>query len=276
MSTVNLIVLILLNLLLQSHAEDYRDIQLTCKKNFYITDCEILDDISELETTKVVNVAAPDEKVKLEKYFRVSNKSFPINMPIGIGELFPNLELLSIVLSPLKFIKRRNFASMEKLTTLDLRYNKIEKVPSKTFYDLPKLTTLNLSGNSIKFLHLDLFLNNPELEEFAAAKNEIKKLSFQTFQKSLKLKRFNVSFNNFQSISFDFTKLPNLTDVVFKNSFECNFEFKIDRNDHADCTHERCTHNLKRFQFWIEKYCAVVSELTGDEDDSPGPDSEKD
>lgn len=262
MSTVNLVVLILLNLILQSHAEDYRDIQLTCKKNFYITDCEILGDISEDETTKIVNViAAADDNLKLEKYFRISNKSMPINMPNGIGEMFQNLELLKIVLSPIKFIRRRNFASMEKLSTLDLSYNKIEKIPPKTFYDLPKLSTLNLSGNFIKFLHNDLFSNNLKLEEFTAVKNGMKELSFKTFQNNLKLKRFNVSFNKFQNINFDFTKFPNLSDAVFGNSLACSFEFRKDRSDHDECRFLRCTSNLIAFQKWIEANCEVVSTI---------------
>jgi len=259
MSTVNPVLLILLNLLLQSHAEDYRDIQLTCKKNFYITDCEILKNISKDETTKIVNVTAADDNVKLEKYFRISNKSMPINMPNGIGEMFPNLELLKIVLSPIKFIRRRNFASMEKLSTLDLSYNGIEKIPPKAFYDLPKLTTLNLSGNSIKFLHNDLFSNNPKLEEFTAVKNGMKELSFKTFQNNLKLKRFNVSFNKFQNIYFDFTKFPNLSDAIFGNSLACSFEFRKDRSDHDECRFQRCTSNLIAFQKWIEMNCEVVS-----------------
>lgn len=267
MSNINLVVLILLlNLLLPSHAEDYRDIQLACKKNFYITDCEILEDVADIETTKIVNATATDDKIKLEKYFRISNKSMSIFMPNGIGETFPNLELLKIVLSPLKFIRRKNFASMEKLSTLDLSYNKIDKIPSKTFYDLPKLTTLNLSGNSIKFLHHDLFLNNPELEEFTAVKNGMNKLSFKTFQRNLKLKRFNVSFNKFQTISFDFTKLPHLSEVVLKNNFACSFEFRRDRSDHEACNYKGCTHDVILFQFWVETSCGVVPELTVDED----------
>lgn len=133
-------------------------------------------------------------------------------------------------------------------TFLDLRFNKIEKIPSGSFNDNNQIVTLLLnynllaslqSGifdgldnlqhlylyhNKIRFIHPDVFQGLTKLERLYLHHNQLDEILPGTFSNLLSLKRLNLYHNNLKHLPEDaFKNLPKLERLrLDHNALVCN------------------------------------------------------
>lgn len=141
-------------------------------------------------------------------------------IPKSIGEFFPNLRFLRITKSALRYTEFRDYKNLKHLHTLDLSWNKIERVSQCAFHYLESVVKINLSGNRIKALHEKTFMNLPLLEEFYANSNEIARLDEEIFQNNLQLREVEMRDNKLEVIEINFQKMTSIRVVDFRGN-EC-------------------------------------------------------
>lgn len=78
-------------------------------------------------------------------------------LPINVGEKFPNLINYNAAYCSVKEVLKLNFKNLNKLKTLALHYNQIEKIGTETFSDLTSLEELNLSKENYFLLIFLIF-----------------------------------------------------------------------------------------------------------------------
>ena len=86
-------------------------------------------------------------------YFKAENDVSVTELPVGVGELFPNMQKYYARNCAIKFIKRENFQDLNKVDYLDLQNNELTTIPSGVFDDL---TTdwIILTGNKISSIEI--------------------------------------------------------------------------------------------------------------------------
>jgi Leucine-rich repeat (LRR) protein len=160
-----------------------------------------------------------------------------------VTKQLPKFNKLIINYSDLKFVERRQMASMPQLTDLSVAGNQIEDLPEDVFDDLVNLDTLDISDNQIKVLPPKLLWNMPKLKEFVARNNQIELIPRDFFKNNRELKHVWIDFNIITQIEVDFTLLPKLSVLnlsrntcISKDCFPCNidlvrqFQQEINRN----------------------------------------------
>lgn len=151
-------------------------------------------------------------------------------IPKSIGEFFPNLKFLRITKSALRYTEFRDYKNLKHLHTLDLSWNKIERISQCAFHYLETLVKINLSGNRIKSLHEKIFVNLPLLEDFLANSNNITHLDEEIFQNNLQLRAIEMRDNKLEVIEVNFQKMTAIKLVDFRG------------NDCIDIIYECCIH----------------------------------
>jgi Leucine-rich repeat (LRR) protein len=139
-------------------------------------------------------------------------------IPKSIGEFFPNLRFLRITKSALRYTEYRDYKNLKHLHTLDLSWNKIERVSQCAFHYLESLVKINLSGNQIQALHEKTFMNLPLLEEFFANSNKIAHLDEEIFQSNLQLREIEMRDNKLEVIEINFQKMTSIKVVDFRDN----------------------------------------------------------
>lgn len=79
--------------------------------------------------------------------FDMSNNKNHVYLPVNISEALPNLEGYIAAHCSIKEISMENFRGLNKLKTLYLFDNLIEKIPTDAFNDLIELDFLSLRKN---------------------------------------------------------------------------------------------------------------------------------
>lgn len=131
-------------------------------------------------------------------------------LPIGIAKIFPSLKRFYVASSRLKFVARKNFIGLNKLTTLDLRFNELESIPNDAFLDLFNLEVLTISGNLIKMLPTNAFVSLMDLRYFDASDNEIKAFDDEIFSQNSKLEEILLENNKIKKIKSKFQKFSDI------------------------------------------------------------------
>lgn len=153
-------------------------------------------------------------------------------IPKSIGEFFPNLHFLRITKSALRYTEFRDYKNLKQLHTLDLSWNKIERISQCAFQYLESLVKINLSGNRIQALHEKTFMNLPLLEEFFANSNEITHLDEEIFQNNLQLREIEMRDNKLHVIEINFQKMTSVKVADFRD------------NNCIDMKYECCSHMM--------------------------------
>lgn len=123
-------------------------------------------------------------------YNHIRNTHLPVSMSLLTLDMsYCNIEKINVTeLHNLKTLKLRgnyigriheNYFINEKLETLDLSRNSIEKIDTKAFTKLKYLIQLDISTNLINFIHPDTFLNNVNLLHLDLSRNYITTLNFR-------------------------------------------------------------------------------------------------
>jgi Leucine-rich repeat (LRR) protein len=128
-----------------------------------------------------------------------------------VTKQLPKFNQLGINYSGLKYVERRQMASMPQLTQLDLNFNQIEDLPEDVFDDLVNLVELEVSSNKIKVLPPKLLWNLPKLKHFWADDNQIKLIPRDFFKNNREMEYLWINDNKITRIEVDFTLLPKLT-----------------------------------------------------------------
>jgi Leucine-rich repeat (LRR) protein len=157
---------------------------------------------------------------------------------------FPKFKQLFITDSGLKYVERRQLASMLQLTKLSLHRNLIELLPEDAFSDLVNLENLNVGDNKIKVLPPKLLWNLTKLKIFGADDNQIELIPRDLFKNNRELTSIWINDNKITRIEADFTLLPKLG-LLNLNSNTCINE------DCKPCEIER----LREIQQKINRSC---------------------
>lgn len=147
------------------------------------------------------------------------------HLPNGIGEIFPNLEILQVEYCRFKFIRKINFKNMNKLIVLSLQANEITDFPHDTLWDLKKLRKVDFSRNNLIYLDPKLFQNMLNLEVFHAHFNSLQYLDGRLFNRNLNLKVLTFDFNKITVVGVEFEKLKLLREVNLRDNVCINLKF---------------------------------------------------
>lgn len=136
----------------------------------------------------------------------------------GIGEEFPAITEFHVRGYSIKFIERRDFASMSQLTQLNLYGLSIDFLPDDLLADLPNLETIDITHCKIDQIPEKLFENQRELVKLYLGTNSISVLKKDLFKFNLKLELVKLERNNLLQIFVDFTKMPAIHAVDLRNN----------------------------------------------------------
>lgn len=121
-------------------------------------------------------------------------------MPNGIGDVFPQLDLLFIAECGLQSVKKENFENMKRLTMLSISQNNIKQLPVDVFYNLKSLEWVDIGENLLTSLPENLLDNAPDLQEIYAYRNKFEFLNGALFKNNLKLERIEFDQNRLKTI----------------------------------------------------------------------------
>lgn len=171
------------------------------------------------------------------------SKNELVYVPNGLGDVFPNLEEIILTGCKIKFIKRKNFSNMKKVTFIQLYSNVIETIPADAFNDLSSLQTLHLFRNQIKAIPAAVFGSLVNLKEVSFGYNPIDTLETTTFNTNTKLENIFAKNAKLKSIKFDFTKLKNIAKIDFTE------------NVCIDAAFNKGNSTIAEFQLTVNKKC---------------------
>lgn len=202
-------------------------------RNFRSYGCKVEDLEVETKRTYIVKVLtesrgktrSPNDVIILSAF----NPSITY-IPKSIGKFFPNLRYFKITKSLLRYTEFRDFKNLKHLHTLDLSWNKIERISQCAFHYLETLVKLNLNGNRIRALHEKTLMYLPLLEEFTANDNEITHLDSETFQYNTLLRDIEMRDNQLTIIEVKFQTMKNVKLLDFRS------------NNCIDMKYECCLH----------------------------------
>lgn len=170
-----------------------------------ILECDVLN-LNNVDNEKVQVTSAFGNEDKIEKfsYTKVMTvkitKSPSTHLPIGIGDVFKNINALVVSESSLKFLHRKVFHSLKNLNNLRLLAVQIEELPEKCFDDLINLKVLNIQA-PIKAFHDDLLSKLKYLEYFELTHSSIDKIDTKLFKGNKKLKQIILSDNQIKTVN---------------------------------------------------------------------------
>ena len=179
--------------------------------------------------------------------FKLTFDRISTSLPNKIGHTFPNLQVLLVEYSRLKFIFKSNFENMSQLLVLSLQANEITDFSYDALWDLKNLRKIDLSRNNLIFLDQKLFQNMLNLETFHAHFNSLYYLDGRLFDNNLNLKTLTFDFNKITVVGIDFEQLKLLTKVNLRDNVCINLEFPVD--------------SLEKLSEQIRKNCNEALEL---------------
>lgn len=121
-----------------------------------LTTCEI-SNLFGIESEVPENVCGENYIKKLHLIDSIAFKVMSHYLPIGLGERFTNLIVLTAKNIELQEILCSFFIKLDRLKILSLEDNEIVNIEGKSFNDLKNLEYLNLRNNKIQTIEKNLF-----------------------------------------------------------------------------------------------------------------------
>jgi Leucine-rich repeat (LRR) protein len=109
-------------------------------------------------------------------------------------------------------IENERFVQAINLGTLDLSYNKIQRVYENAFIGLPELKVLELNTNQIQNLPMDVFAYLPSLKKLNLGGNHLISFDFSIVKHNLQLKNLRIDRNK-------------ITDVITSQQYSSNLTY---------------------------------------------------
>lgn len=132
--------------------------------------------------------------------FQAQSIIFP---PAGLHNVFPNIEVLIIKNSELKYLKRSYFKGLEGLMEIDFSNNLINKLSEDTFDDLVQLQVLTLLNNLLIYIPQGIFKNLVSLVYLEFDENQLEIIPEGLFKNNLELDTIKLSGNQLIIIPSD-------------------------------------------------------------------------
>lgn len=198
---------------------------------FYRYTCEIdkLSNTNEnAEIRKVSGIHVQGKSNDNVEVFLMRGEKESTHLPNGIGRNYPNLVILQVEFCRLRFISRRNFKDMRKLTIISLQANQISDFFEDTFWDLKDVKKIDLSRNNLINLHPNTFIHLSKLEVLNLHYNGIEYLDGELFRKNSNLKIATFEYNKITVIGIDFSELNNIQEINLKGNYCINMRFPED------------------------------------------------
>lgn len=131
-------------------------------------------------------------------------------VPFGLRNIFPDLQVLNITRSSLTIVTKKSIAG---LTEINFSQNRLEELDIDTFWDCPELKVLNLNYNWLSYLNENLLIYLSELNEFSADNNFIGYLSRNLFDGNPKLRKISLAGNSLRLIEVEFFNFPKILHI---------------------------------------------------------------
>ncbi|CAO1421672.1 unnamed protein product [Diamesa serratosioi] len=149
----------------------------------------------------------------VKTFYVHSEKEFKY-LPVGLNNIFPNLNKLDVQRTPLKIINKSDFIGLDKIEQIHFTDNQIENIHGEAFSTLVRLKYINLSNNSIEILASNTFENLKNLQEVYFHKNRIQVLDSLLFRNNDKLKTIIFNRNQLVNIGKDLIRKWNRIKTV--------------------------------------------------------------
>lgn len=141
------------------------------------------------------------------------------NLPVNVGESFPNLISYSASETSFRILKRENLRHLRMLELLSFKNGQLIRIRRDAFEDVPNLQRLELDYNLIKVISPENFREMQKLEFMSLSNNEIEEVSPRMFRNLLNLKEINISNNKIASITGEtFKSNRRLRNIYIKNN----------------------------------------------------------
>lgn len=149
-------------------------------------------------------------------------------VPLGLRDIFPNLQVLNITRSGLTTIARKSIAGMVEI---NFSQNYLEELDIDTFWDCPHLKILNLNDNRLSELDDNVFIYLSELIEFSADENSIERLDRNLFHGNRKLQIISLVRNRLVLIGVEFFIFPNIAFIDLSGNVCINASIDTQKED---------------------------------------------
>ena len=186
----------------------------------------------------------------------LSHNKLP-HFQLGIFKNDVNLERFDLSHNAILYITSEGFnVSMNKLITLNLKYNKLTELGNSVFINIPVLQNLYLNQNKISVLHMKTFYELPELKFIDLRKNNINYLNPGTFIYNRKLNTLLLDDNNIAECiwlenlpqglqTLNFTNTTDVNSEVCFTKLNCsssgkNSTVKVSKFKHHSCEFCQC------------------------------------
>jgi hypothetical protein len=121
-------------------------------------------------------------------------------LPVGAGEVFPNLVAYYTIYYDIRRVKREHLAAMKKLEFLAIFRNLIDTVDADAFEELVELKYLDLGNNKLQSLSHRVFKNNGKLERLSLFRNRLKSVTPANFAHLTSLTELSLCENKLTSL----------------------------------------------------------------------------
>lgn len=183
------------------------DLQCTTDQQISKRSCYIDQDINSHigDTINFINV----EKWQNISYFRIKTQRNLTFVPSSIFETFLNIRVIRLSVG-IKSLTKDSFKNADRLQTLELQKNAIEKIPTRVFLNAVDLKEINLSVNQISEIEDNAFEGLEKLKFIYLDENRLKTLKKDTFAGASHLSGLSLSGNEIETIEDGALNLPEL------------------------------------------------------------------
>lgn len=199
----------------------------------FLYTCDVNDwDVDSQQNITSINGKHENEQQNINvKAFRIKHAN-SIYAPNGIGNIFPNLVTLQIMISQVKYISIDSFAGFKCIKGINFWNNNIREINENTFNKVPTTEAIYLSENLIEVIHRGTFRNLKSLQLVEMQGNKIKSLAIGLFNYNLVLKTLNMESNScIDKKAMNSSQVNSLVEEMFKcyNNYETDTALKLDK-----------------------------------------------
>lgn len=177
--------------------------------------CPLLTDenLSE-ENVKIVNFG----EFKSVGSFDIFTETRLTKVPTFILKKFKKLHSIRIYDAAITALTPESFANGRKIELLDLRRNRITRIPSNVLGLMPNLEELDLFDNKISEIEENAFDGLTNLKRLYLSGNQLTEINSWTFAGAENLQQLLIDDNQIRSIESQSFNLPNLRKIDLKNN----------------------------------------------------------
>lgn len=169
-----------------------------------------------VEGVNVIRYGKAVEPQEIQSFFLTSlSQNIPSGLSQGLATHFPNLKVLVIARTELKFLN------------------------SKDLKPFKQLTNLNVDNNKIEYLERGLFEHNPNIKSINLMENPIKKVDNGVFKTLKNLEHLNFSNNEcYRGIANSLSEVRTLVEEIYENCKSADYETSmIDDSEYDNVEH---------------------------------------